>query len=68
MNRSPTRPLDHLPAAELRALRESLSLTPTSAAASIGVSSRTWQRWEAGERPMPAPMVRLFRLTHGVKP
>ena len=49
---------------ELRKLREKLKLTPTKAAASISVSARTWQRWEASKKPMPEPMERLFKLVH----
>ena len=52
---------------ELKRLREKLKLTPTAAAASISVSARTWQRWEASKKPMPEPMEKLFRLTHKVK-
>jgi DNA-binding transcriptional regulator YiaG len=52
---------------QLRKLREKLDLTPTEAAASISVSARTWQRWEASKKPMPEPMEKLFKLTHGVK-
>ena len=50
---------------ELRKLRERLKLSPTAAAASIGVSARTWQRWEASKK-VPEPMARLFKLTHKV--
>jgi DNA-binding transcriptional regulator YiaG len=49
---------------ELRKLREKLNLTPTAAAASIGVSARTWQRWEASKKAMPEPAARLFRIMH----
>lgn len=50
---------------ELRKLRERLKLTPTAAAASVGVSARTWQRWEAVKK-VPEPMARLIRLTHKI--
>lgn len=33
----------------LRARREAAGLTQTDAAARVGVTLRTWQRWEAGE-------------------
>lgn len=52
---------------ELRKLREKLKLTPTQAAASVLVSARTWQRWEASDNPMPEPMERLFKLVHKVE-
>ena len=52
---------------ELKALREKLKLTPTAAAASIDVSARTWQRWEASKKPIPAPAARLFKLIHKVE-
>lgn len=52
---------------ELRKLRQKLKLTPTSAAASIGVSSRTFQRWEASKKPIPEPMARLFKITHKIE-
>ena len=52
---------------ELKKLRQKLKLTPTQAAASISVSARTWQRWEARTKPIPEPMEKLFRLTHKVK-
>jgi len=52
--------------AELRKLRNKLKLTVTAAAASISVSARTWQRWEASRKPMPEPMEKLFKLTHKV--
>jgi DNA-binding transcriptional regulator YiaG len=47
---------------ELRKLREKLDLTPTAAAASIGVSARTWQRWEASKKAIPEPAARLFKI------
>jgi DNA-binding transcriptional regulator YiaG len=52
---------------DLKKLREQLDLTITAAAASIAVSARSWQRWEASKKPMPEPMERLFKLTHGIK-
>lgn len=52
---------------ELKKLRAQLDLTITQAAASIAVSARTWQRWEASKKPIPEPMERLFKLTHGIK-
>jgi DNA-binding transcriptional regulator YiaG len=52
---------------ELKRLREKLDLTPTAAAASISVSARTWQRWEASKKPIPEPAARLFKILHGLE-
>lgn len=52
---------------ELRKLREKLDLTPTAAAASISVSARTWQRWEASKKAIPEPAARLFRIVHKIE-
>jgi len=49
---------------QLKAAREKLGLTVTEAAASLAVSSRTWQRWEASAKPIPEAMVKLFKLTY----
>lgn len=51
---------------ELRKLRERLKLTPTTAAASIGVSARTWQRYETSKK-VPEPMARLFLILHKIE-
>ncbi|MGC8517930.1 MAG: helix-turn-helix domain-containing protein [Steroidobacteraceae bacterium] len=47
---------------ELRKLRESMNLTVTEAAALIHVSSRSWQRWEARRRAIPARVEKLLKL------
>ena len=47
---------------ELRKFRESLNLTVTEAAASIHVSSRSWQRWESRRHAIPARVEKLLKL------
>jgi DNA-binding transcriptional regulator YiaG len=49
---------------ELRDLRERLTLTQEAAAASVGVSARTWQRWEASKKAIPNQGQRLVRLVY----
>src|SRR5579871_4085761 len=51
---------DHLPATELRALRQQLGRTQGELAYALGVSPATIGRWERGCTPVrPARMVRL---------
>jgi DNA-binding transcriptional regulator YiaG len=38
--------------ADIRAIRKRAKLTRADAAARVGVSARTWQAWELGERNM----------------
>lgn len=45
---------------ELKALRKKLGLSMTQAAAQVHVTSRTWARWEAGDRHLPEAIVHLF--------
>lgn len=66
MARRPKRP-HSMTGDELRKLREKIGLTPTEAAASISVSARTWQRWEASKKPIPEPASRLFKILHGLE-
>lgn len=46
--------------AEVRALRVARRQTVTAAAASIGVSRRTWHRWESGHVPPDPRAVREY--------
>lgn len=48
--------------AEIRALRESLGLSQTAAAALIHCTLRAWQEWEAGNRRMHPAMWELLRI------
>src|SRR5438270_10255450 len=51
---------DHLPAVELRALRQQTRLTQHELSGALGVSPATINRWERGRTPVaPARMVRL---------
>jgi DNA-binding transcriptional regulator YiaG len=52
---------------ELKALREKLDISTTQAAASLGVSERTLQRWEnSAKADIPEPAARLFKLQHDI--
>lgn len=56
---------------ELRKIRELLNTTQDAAASSVGVSVRTWQRWEASKKSIPKIVARMFRfcvLCGGVLP
>ena len=45
---------------EVRALRVARRQTVTAAAASIGVSRRTWHRWESGHVPPDPRAIREY--------
>lgn len=47
---------------EMRGIRRLLDYTQGMAASAIGCDTRTWRRWELGERGIPAPVARLVRL------
>ena len=47
---------------ELERLRARLGLTQAQAAHRMGVHERTWRKWAAGERKIPAPVAKLLRL------
>lgn len=49
------------PAVEMRALRARLDLTQEAAAAFLDVSAAAVRHWEAGRRPVPAPVLMLLR-------
>lgn len=56
-------PMNDLPTgAEIRAKRERHKLTQTEAAKLIHSALRSWQQWEAGDRPMHAAFWELFRI------
>lgn len=42
---------------EIRRVREQRRLTQQQAAEQVGVSERTWQRWEKGEIPEPVTLL-----------
>ena len=52
---------------ELKALRKKLGLSTTAAAAQVHVASRTWARWEAGDRHIPEAIVHLFCTLNKIK-
>ena len=41
--------------------------TQVAACEVIGVSIRSWQDWEAGLRPMPSSLYRLYRHLAGIE-
>ena len=47
---------------EILAARKAAGLTQTQAAATVGVTLRAWQYWEAGQREMPASAWELFNI------
>lgn len=51
---------------EVRALRVARRQTVTAAAASIGVSRRTWHRWESGHVPPDPRAVREYEYSVAV--
>jgi len=53
------------PPADIRAARGAAKHSQRSAAATIGVGSRTWQQWELGTRSMPPAMLQLYLLLTG---
>lgn len=53
---------------EIRAGRESVSLTQTAAAMVVHTTCRTWQQWEAGDRRMHPTFWELFLLKTGLTP
>jgi DNA-binding transcriptional regulator YiaG len=48
--------------AQIKELRLKLGLTRGRAAFVFGVDSRTWRRWEAGERDISQPVEKLLTL------
>jgi len=53
---------------KIRTLRASLRLTQQEAAASVHVTLRAWQLWEAGQRKMAAATWELFVIKAGIHP
>lgn len=52
---------------ELKKLRNDLGLSVTKASRQVEVSARTWQRWEAGDQPIPEGALKLFRILNGLE-
>ena len=52
---------------ELKTLREKLGLSVAQAAAQVHVSTRTWERWESGDRHLPETAAHLFSVVNRVK-
>ena len=51
--------------AAIRAAREAAGLTQPQAAALVHTDTRSWRRWELGERAMHPAFWELFRLKTG---
>lgn len=47
---------------QVKDMRVSVGLSISQAARVVGVSDRTWQRYEQGTRKMPAPVIELFKI------
>ena len=52
---------------ELKRLRKKLRLSSTKAARQVEVSARTWTRWEAGGKPIPEGVVKLFKIVNRIE-
>lgn len=52
--------------AQIRAARESVSLSQTAAAALIGRSLRVWQAYEAGDRGIDPIIWQVWRIRAGL--
>lgn len=50
---------------EIKALRTKAGLTQRQCAQLLGKTTRAWQYWEAGKRPMPASDFELFKIKTG---
>jgi predicted transcriptional regulator len=48
-------------------LRAKASVSIADAAKQVEVERRTWQRYESGERDIPAGVVKLFCLLNGLE-
>lgn len=47
---------------EVRAARAASGLTQAQAARLVWCSTRAWEQWEGGQRPMPGACWELFRI------
>lgn len=52
---------------DIKALRLKAELSISEAAKCVQISDRSWQRYESGDRKMPAGIVELFCLKNGLK-
>lgn len=52
---------------KLKVLRKKLGLSLSQAAAQVHVTSRTWARYEAGDRSIPEGVIELFCVKNKVK-
>lgn len=53
---------------EIRTRRLAASLSMAQAATLCQVSAGSWEDWEYGRHPMPAPVWKLFRLLTAPRP
>ncbi|MDP2026466.1 DNA-binding transcriptional regulator [Sulfuriferula sp.] len=47
---------------ELKAMRQSLSLSQRECAEMVHITLNAWQKWESGERPVNKTALELFLL------
>jgi hypothetical protein len=64
-NRSPGHPGAHPAPESIIASRLAAGLTQAASAALIYRTTRAWQQWEAGDRPMLAGDFELYRIKVG---
>jgi len=47
---------------QIKQARKDASLTQSQAAALLGMTRRTWQHWELGDRQMSEPLWAIFKI------
>ena len=52
---------------DLKKVRKQLGLSLSKASGLVHVTTRTWARYESGERPIPESVVELFCLKNNLK-
>lgn len=52
---------------ELKRLRTSLGLSSDKAAQQVHVATRTWARYESGDRAIPEGVIELFCIKNNIK-
>jgi len=52
---------------QLKKLREELGLSQSEASRLVHVTQRTWARYEAGDRSIPAGVIELFCIKNNIK-